>query len=108
MPLNDVLWTQPVRIRLQCGLERTFAGAYDALDFLENEWPLRHGERHQRAVKTCRGLLNGSIPSIVAREAFVAACLEARHAIRSGPVEEKADHASGSTSASRCQLTENR
>ncbi|MGR9079965.1 DUF982 domain-containing protein [Rhizobium leguminosarum] len=77
MPLNDVLWTEPVRIRLQCGLERTFAGAYDALDFLENEWPLRHGERHQRAVKTCRGLLNGSIPSIVAREAFVAACLEA-------------------------------
>jgi len=58
-------------------LERTFTGAYDALDFLENEWPLRHGERHQRAVKTCRGALNGTTPRIVAREAFVAACLEA-------------------------------
>ncbi|MBY3046076.1 DUF982 domain-containing protein [Rhizobium leguminosarum] len=77
MPLNDVLWTLPVRIRLQCGLERTFTGAYDALDFLENEWPLRHGKRHERAVKTCRGVLNGIIPSTVAREAFVAACLEA-------------------------------
>ncbi|MBY5534035.1 DUF982 domain-containing protein [Rhizobium leguminosarum] len=76
MPLNDVPWTRPVTIRLQCGLERTFTGVYDALDFLENEWPLRHGERHERAVKTCRGALNGIIPGIVAREAFVAACLE--------------------------------
>jgi len=58
-------------------LERTFTGIYDALDFLENEWPLRHGERHDRAVKTCRRALNGIVPAIVAREAFVAAYLEA-------------------------------
>ncbi|MBW8790719.1 DUF982 domain-containing protein [Rhizobium leguminosarum] len=77
MPLNDVPWVRPVRLRLQCGLERAFTSVYDALDFLENEWPLRHGERHDRAVKTCRGALNGIIPSMVAREAFVAACLEA-------------------------------
>ncbi|APO79352.1 hypothetical protein AM571_PC01621 (plasmid) [Rhizobium etli 8C-3] len=77
MPLNDVPWTRPVRIRLQCGLERTFTGAYDALDFLENEWPLRHGERHERAVKTCRGALNGTIAAVIAREAFLAACHEA-------------------------------
>lgn len=58
MPLNDVPWTRPVTIRLQCGLERTFTGVYDALDFLENEWPLRNGERHERAVKNCRGAIN--------------------------------------------------
>ncbi|MDK4743566.1 DUF982 domain-containing protein [Rhizobium sp. CNPSo 3464] len=77
MPLNDVPWDRPVTIRLQCGLDRTFAGVYDALDFLENEWPLRHGERHERAVKTCRGALNGAVPAVIAREAFMAACLEA-------------------------------
>lgn len=77
MPLNDVPWTRPVTIRLQCGLERTFTGVYDALDFLENEWPLRHGERHERAVKTCRRALNGVVPAVIAREAFMAACLEA-------------------------------
>ena len=77
MPLNDVPWTRPVTVRLQCGLERTFTGIYDALDFLENEWPLRHGERHDRAVKTCRRALNGIVPAVIAREAFVAACLEA-------------------------------
>jgi hypothetical protein len=77
MLINNVPWTRPVTIRLQCGLERSFTGAYDALDFLENEWPLRHGERYDRAVKTCRGALNGTIHPIIAREAFVAACLEA-------------------------------
>ncbi len=77
MPLNDVPWNRPVTIRLQCGLERTFTGVYDALDFLENEWPLRHGERHDRAVKACRRALNGIVPAVIAREAFMAACLEA-------------------------------
>jgi hypothetical protein len=77
MLINNVPWTRPVTIRLQCGLERSFTGAYDALDFLENEWPLRHGERYDRAVRTCRGALNGAIPSVIARESFLAACLEA-------------------------------
>jgi hypothetical protein len=76
MPLNDVPWARPVTIRLQCGLEHTLTGVYDALDFLENEWPLRHGERHDRAVKTCRGALSGVVPAIIAREAFIAACFE--------------------------------
>lgn len=35
MPLSDVLWTRPVKVRLQSGLERTFTGVYDALDFLD-------------------------------------------------------------------------
>ncbi|AVA25489.1 DUF982 domain-containing protein [Rhizobium sp. LEGMi198b] len=74
---NNVPWIRSVSIRLQCGLERSFSGAYDALDFLENEWPLRHGKRYDRAIKSCHGALNGVIPSIVAREAFLAACLEA-------------------------------
>ena len=77
MPLNDVPWARPVTIRLQCGLERTFTGVYEALDFLENEWPLRHGERRERAVKICCGALNGIISGSIAREAFMAACLEA-------------------------------
>jgi hypothetical protein len=76
MLINDVSWTRPVTVRLQNGLERTFVGAYDALDFLQNEWPLRHGEPYERAVKTCCGALGGATPLAVSREAFVAACLE--------------------------------
>jgi hypothetical protein len=74
---NDVLWTRPIMIRLQCGLERTFTGVHDALDFLENEWPLRHGQCYERAVKTCRGAFDGMIAPVIAREAFTSACLEA-------------------------------
>lgn len=77
MLINDVLWTRPMMIRLQCGLERTFVGVHDALDFLENEWPLRHGQRYERALETCHGALDGGVAPVIAREAFTAACLEA-------------------------------
>ncbi|WEX75516.1 DUF982 domain-containing protein [Sinorhizobium numidicum] len=77
MLLNEVPWTIPLIVRLSNGLTRTFSSVYEALDFLENEWPLRKGERYERAVRTCRRALNRMTPAAVAREAFVAACLEA-------------------------------
>jgi hypothetical protein len=77
MNSQDVLFRAPVRVRLQCGIERTFLSVLDALDFLEAEWPLRRGERYKRAVGKCRAALEWAVPSEVAREAFIAACLEA-------------------------------
>lgn len=77
MNSQDVLFRAPVRVRLQCGIERTFLSVYDALDYLEHEWPLRHGERYKRAVDKCRAALMWVVPTEVAREAFIAACLEA-------------------------------
>ena len=77
MALSDALWTRPVKVRLQCGLERTFTGVYDALDFLEYEWPIRQGQRHEQAMKRCRRSLSGILPPAMARDAFVAACFEA-------------------------------
>ena len=98
---NNVPWIRPVTIRLQCGLERSFSGAYDALDFLENEWPVRHGKQYERAGKTCRGALNGVIPSIVAREAFLAACLEADMPALTSPRKAVPQPASGFSRATR-------
>ncbi|OHV78472.1 DUF982 domain-containing protein [Ensifer sp. LCM 4579] len=77
MLLNEIPWTIPLTVRLSNGLTRTFGSVYEALDFLENEWPLRRGERYERAVRTCRRALNRMTPAAVAREAFIAACLEA-------------------------------
>lgn len=77
MVVNEIPWTIPLTVRLSNGLERTFTSVYEALDFLENEWPLRKGERYERAVRTCRQALNRMTPAAVAREAFIAACLEA-------------------------------
>ncbi len=89
MPLTDVRWTRPVKVRLQCGLEHTFTSIYDALDFLENEWPIRHGQHHQQAVKRCRRALNGIIPAEIAREAFVVACLEAGWSMLTSPLKPR-------------------
>lgn len=77
MLLNEIPWTIPLTVRLSNCLTRTFTSVYEALDFLENEWPLRKGERYERAVRTCRRALNRMTPAAVAREAFIAACLEA-------------------------------
>lgn len=77
MNIPDMPFRAPVNIRLQNGLQHSFQNVYDALDFLENEWPLRRGERYRRAVAQCRGAINKLVPVEVAREAFIAACLEA-------------------------------
>lgn len=77
MLLNEIPWSIPLTVRLSNGLTRSFASVYEAVDFLENEWPLRKGERYERALRTCRRALNRMTPAAVAREAFIAACLEA-------------------------------
>lgn len=89
MPLTDVRWTRPVKVRLQCGLEHTFTSIYDALDFLENEWPIRHGQHHEQAVKRCRRALSGIIPAEIAREAFFGACLEAGLSTLTSPLKPR-------------------
>lgn len=77
MTIRDVPWTIPLKVRLQNGLYRRFTSVYEALDFLEGEWPLKKGERHDRAVSLCNRALKRMTPPAVAREEFIAACLEA-------------------------------
>jgi hypothetical protein len=77
MITRDVAWPIPLKVRLQNGLNRRFSSVYEALDFLESEWPLKKGERHDRAISLCHRALKGMTPPAAAREEFVAACLEA-------------------------------
>lgn len=75
--LADIFFSTPLHVRLSTGISRTFDSLKDTLDILENEWPLRHGERYQRARIKCRAALDRLIPVAAAREAFIAACREA-------------------------------
>jgi hypothetical protein len=75
--LADVYFSVPLHVVFSNGVTRTFDSVHDTLDFLENEWPLRQGERYKRACDKCRAALRRMTPIAVAREAFVAACLEA-------------------------------
>lgn len=77
MKIIDIPWHQPIKVKLQNGTERRFRGAYDALDFLENEWPVRKGPHYENTIGLCRAALNRTISTEVAREAFIASCLEA-------------------------------
>lgn len=75
--LADVYFSVPLHVSLPNGVTRSFESLHDTVDFLENEWPLRHGARYKRACEKCRAALYRMTPVAVAREAFVAACLEA-------------------------------
>lgn len=77
MQKTKISWADPVRVKLQCGLERAFSCLYDALDFLENEWPSRGGVLHRRAISQCSQALGRTLPVAIARETFIFACLEA-------------------------------
>ncbi len=73
----DFTWTEPVELELPCGLTRRFLNAYDALDFLDAEWPTRRGPAYERAMRLCRNALRGSRATELARSAFIAAADEA-------------------------------
>lgn len=77
MKIVETFWSKPVSVRLQNGLDHSFHSVEDTLDFLENEWPNRTGRHFRRATELCRGALNRITPPEVAREAVIAACVEA-------------------------------
>ncbi|MBZ7927145.1 DUF982 domain-containing protein (plasmid) [Ensifer adhaerens] len=77
MYLPEMPWSVPLQVTFQNGNKRTFSSVFDALVFLETEWPRRRGRRYEQAVEVCRRVLNRTAPVAIAREAFVAACLEA-------------------------------
>lgn len=73
----DFTWNIPVELELPCGLTRRFVNAYDALDFLDAEWPTRRGPAYERALRLCRNALHGTRAAEPARSAFIAAADEA-------------------------------
>ena len=77
MQVVETPWKKPVTVRLQNALEHTFHSLEDSLDFLENEWPTKFGIHHRRALDLCRAAANRMVATEAAREAFIAACLEA-------------------------------
>ncbi|MQW73599.1 DUF982 domain-containing protein [Sinorhizobium medicae] len=78
--MKEALWHPPLWISLQNGMPRLFRGPYDALDFLEHEWP-SHGKWYHRAIRDCRAALSGIVAAEIARASFAAACAEASLAL---------------------------
>ncbi len=81
MMLNEVKWDAPVVISLENGAPRTFNGVYEAFDFLQHEWPSRHGKAYEQALRLCRASLLGSVSGEIARTAFVEASRDANRLV---------------------------
>ncbi|MBW9051025.1 DUF982 domain-containing protein [Rhizobium mesosinicum] len=78
MQLTVAPWSNALQVRMHSGLERRFDSPNEAADFLEHEWPFKDGEKYEQALRTCHEAIERRVSQNVAREAFIAACLEAR------------------------------
>lgn len=77
MKIIGYVWRQPLFVSFQNGIKRRFSDCYEALDFLEHEWPIRRGSAYAAAIDACRSALGRRLSTEIARDAFVLACQEA-------------------------------
>lgn len=73
----SIEWKTAVYIRIGTGHSDAITGPIDAFAVLNNRWPAEHGPRYDEAKQVCSLAAAGDIPVEVAREAFIAAALEA-------------------------------
>ena len=80
--MYDIPWSKPVRLEFPRRLPRMVEGPRDALDLLENEWPLHKGRHHATARDVCRAAIARLTSPDAAREIFISASIEAAVPIR--------------------------
>jgi hypothetical protein len=77
MIYTELIWSTPLHINLPNGKEHTVSSVNEAFALVQDGWPRIDGEQYRQCCLTCRAALNGRAPAAVAREHFIAACLEA-------------------------------
>jgi Protein of unknown function (DUF982) len=72
------IWDVPVHVRIGSGMTETIDGPEEALNYLMTRWPAERGPHYERANVSCDAAVHryGSLGE--AREAFIAAAIEAR------------------------------
>jgi hypothetical protein len=71
------VWPAPVRIKIGTGFSKQIQGPEEALFYLANRWPNTGGFEHEAAQLSCIRMLKRRGRCDDARNAFVAAALEA-------------------------------
>lgn len=77
MLIFDIKWIAPIRISLLDDDETIVEGPVQALALLRDDWPAPGGKHHRTAVQECNAACQALGRSEKAREAFMAAALEA-------------------------------
>lgn len=73
----DIKWISPIRVALFEDDVNVIEGPMQALSLLHDEWPTAGGKHHQVALQECKLACHELGKSERAREAFMAAALEA-------------------------------
>ncbi|MBX9462706.1 MAG: DUF982 domain-containing protein [Aquamicrobium sp.] len=76
--MNDVTFSQPVTVILPRSGPRKVATSFEALECLQNEWPLwARGRSWRNASMACRDALDGWCSGKTARRHFIRAAKQA-------------------------------
>ncbi|AYD00853.1 DUF982 domain-containing protein [Neorhizobium sp. NCHU2750] len=75
---DQIIWSEPVRVRVGYGHPETIRGPQEALDYLNWRWPVREGVYYVKALKDCAASLQRKMPLDAVRETFVLASIEAK------------------------------
>lgn len=76
-------WSKPITFETpRLGNYRTVASTQEAARALVNDWPVQKGRQLKAAQKACMAVLEGRKPPSEARNAFIAAAVEAHVFVR--------------------------
>lgn len=71
-------WNMPITIEdPETGMRRTVKSVRQAKAMLDRFWPTDHGSQYRRAEQICDQALHGDAAPAKARQAFIAAAVEA-------------------------------
>lgn len=71
-------WSRPLSFQVnRSGEFRTITNTSEAATVLSHAWPIARGRSLKSAKRTCRQVLSGERPPSEARNAFIAAAVEA-------------------------------
>ena len=76
--MRSTVWNNPITIDdPETGLHRTVKTAKQAETALHQNWPGSHGSRYHDAEQVCEAVVHGEAEPRKARQAFIAAAIEA-------------------------------
>ena len=70
-------WSAPVHVRVGHGSSESIFGPEAAVEYLKYRWPARSNQHYLNAMRACTAATDRSESPDFARDAFIAACIEA-------------------------------
>jgi hypothetical protein len=75
--VGSVPWRSPVLIRIGHGSSEAVNNPADALHYMIHRWPQDRGNHYANVMRECKKAAEGLVAGEVAKEAFIAAAIEA-------------------------------